>query len=238
MATNVGIEGGHPYLEAGADGADLSLVSGRVMVTTNAAHAEVFTLERSVDGGVTWEQVLAEVLAGAGANLVDRESLSYGDTLYRAVSFTIEGATAETTIVVPARSGALWLSGGPAYGLTCRLPLNPSVKHSGGRARALKEYAGREKPVALVGEMTSRQVVVVGRVTDGDWVEETASVDDLLDVAHLPHRLFLFRDPDGRRLYGTMSDVDLDRMLALRESNGDRPWNGMWGYSFTFTEAT
>ena len=235
MVTNIGFVGGHPVIREGADDGELALVGGRIRVSNTVARAVAFTLERSVDGGVTWEQVLAESIVGVGANLVDYESLSHGETLYRAVAFTAEGATAESTISVTADSGALWLSGGPAYGETGRLPLNPEVKHSGGRARALKEYAGRDAPVALVGEMTSRRVAVSGRVTDEAWVDETANIEDLIRIAQLPHRLFLFRDPDGRRIYGAIGDVDLDRLLAIKHPGG---WNGMWSYSFTFTEAT
>lgn len=235
MVTNIGFVGGHPVIREGADDGELALVGGRIRVSNTVARAIAFTLERSVDGGVTWEQVLAETISGTGANLVDYESLSYGDTLYRAVAFTIEGATAETEITVPARSSALWLSGGPAYSDTGRLPLNPDVRHSGGRERAMKNYAGRSKPVAYVGESTSRAIAVAGRVTDETWVEETANIDDLIRIAQLPHRLFLFRDPDGRRMYGIVGDVDIDRLLAIKTTGG---WNGMWAYSFTFTEAT
>jgi len=236
MPTNIAFDNGHPVIREGADEGEFSLVGGRIRVSNTIARAVAFNLERSVDGGATWEQVLAEVIAGDGANLVDYESLSHGETLYRAVAFTAEGATAETTVVVEARSTALWLSGGPAYGDTGRLPLNPEVRHSGGRQRALKEYAGRSKPVAIVGEGTSRSVAVTGRVTDETWAEETASVEDLIRIAQLPDRLFLFRDPDGRRIYGVIGDVDLSRLQALGKTDGG--WNGLWGYSFTLTEAT
>ncbi|QMU97853.1 hypothetical protein FVO59_12025 [Microbacterium esteraromaticum] len=238
MVTNIGFDNEHPYVEEGADEGEVSVVGNRISVTDTIARAERVTIERSVDGGLTWEPVVDDAVAGDGINLVDFESLSYGDNLYRAVAFTAEGATSETEITVQARSGAFWLSGGPGYGDTGRLPLNPDVKHSGGRERALKEYAGRSKPVALVGEMTSRAVAVSGRVTDEKWIEETANIEDLIRIAQLPSRLFLFRDPDGRRMYGVLSDVDLDRLLAIQQANGIRGWNGLWGYSFTFTEAT
>ena len=236
MATNIGFDNGHPYFEEGADEGDVSFVGDRISFTRKAARAVNFSIERSVDGGVSWEAVLAEVISGDGANLVDYESLSHGTTQYRAVAFTTEGATAETIIEVDADSDALWLSGGPAYGDTGRLPLNPDVKHTAGRQRALKEYAGRSKPVALVGESTTRTVTVNGRTTDTPWADETANTETLIRIAQLPERLFLFRDPDGRRIYGVIGDVDLPRMQALRNPDGTP--NGLWGYSFTLTEAT
>lgn len=233
MVTNIGFVGGHPVIREGADDGELALVGGRIRVSNTVARAVAFTLERSVDGGVTWEQVLAETISGVGANLVDYESLSYGDTLYRAVAFTIEGATAETEITVPARSSALWLSGGPAYGITGRLPFDPQKKITAGRARSMKRYAGRSRPVAVVGEATTRTVSISGTTNDLD--AETASADRLAEIAQLPDRLFLFRDPDGRRIYGVIENIDLSWDKSDPHEGGYNSW---WGYTCTLTEAT
>jgi hypothetical protein len=235
MVTNIAFDNGHPLIREGADEGELSLVGDRVRVTDASARAVSFTLERSVNGGTTWEPVLAEVISGDGANLTDYESLSYGDTLYRAVAFTTEGATAETTITVEARSGALWLSGGAAYGVTGRLPFNPKTRITAGRARALKQYAGRSHPVALSGEALNRSVSVSGMTADRSWDEETtANVDHLSVIAQLEDAVFLFRDPDGRRVYGSIDVIDMSRDTVTSDVDG---WNGVWGYAFTLTEA-
>lgn len=231
MATNIGFDNEHPFVEEGADEGELSLVGDRVSVTSAMARAVAFTLERSVDGGTTWEPVLAETISGGGANLVDWESLSHGETQYRAVAFTVEGATAETTITVEARSGSLWLSGGPAFGVTGRLPFDPSVEITAGRARALKQYAGRAEPVALSGEALARVVSVAGTTADEAMAEHsTADVEQLTFVAQLAEALFLYRDPDGRRIYGGIDSIDMSRKGAVGS-------NGIWGYAFTLTEA-
>lgn len=231
MVTNIAFVDGHPVIREGADEGELALVGGRVRVSSAAYRAVAFTLERSVDGGVTWEQVLAEQISGNGANLVDYESLSYGDTLYRAVAFTVEGATAETIITVEARSGALWLSGGPAFGVTGRLPFDPSVQVKAGRERALKQYAGRSLPVTYTGEALSRVVSVSGTAMQRS--DETATVEQLTLIAQLEQDTFLFRDPDGRRIYGVIGEMNLPRETATVDEDG---FNAYWGYSFQLTE--
>ena len=233
MATNIGFDNGHPYFEEGADEGDVSFVGDRISFTRKAARAVDFSIERSVDGGVTWEAVLAEVISGDGANLVDYESLSHGTTQYRAVAFTTEGATAETIITVDADSDALWLSGGPAYGVTCRLPFDPQKKITTSRARALKWYAGRSKPVSVTGDRVTTTVAVSGNTNDLDG--DTASAERLTELAQLPDPLFLFRDPDGRRIYGQIDTIDLS---WDRSDPHEAGYNSWWGYSCTLTEAT
>jgi len=183
-------------------------------------------IERSSGDG--WELV-AEVTGVT--TMIDWESPSYGDIEYRATAFTVEGATAETVIIVAARSDSLWLSGGAGFGVTSRLPFDPKVSISAGRARAVKQYAGRSLPVAYTGEALSRVVNVSGRVTDRD--AESASVEQLTRVAQLEHDRFLFRDPDGRRVYGVIGQIDMPRESAMSHPEG---WDGLWGYSFQLTE--
>ena len=233
MVTNIAFVDGHPVIRAGADEGELALVGGRIRVSSTAARAVAFTIERSIDGGTTWEQVLAESIVGNGANLIDYESLSNGTTQYRAVAFTVEGATAETIITVDADSDALWLSGGPAYGVTCRLPFDPQKKITTSRARALKWYAGRTKPVAIAGDRTTTTVAISGNTNDLDG--DTASADRLTELAQLPDPLFLFRDPDGRRIYGSIDSIDLS---WDRSDPHEAGYNSWWGYSCTLTEAT
>lgn len=189
-----------------------------------------FTVERSVDGGDTWEPVLAGAVDG-DVSLVDWEAPSSGDTTYRATAYTVEAAAAATVIVVNADSIAVWLSGGPGFGVTGRLPFDPAVKITPGRQRALKQYAGRSLPVALAGEAISRIVAVSGTTFDEALADQaTANVAQLTRLAQLEEPLFLFRDPDGRRIYGSIDPIDMDR-------NGVASRNGMWGYAFTLTEA-
>lgn len=187
-------------------------------------------VERSVDDGQTWELV---VEVTEDAILLDWESLSYGVTHYRATAVTAEGATAVAEVDVDARSGVLWLSGGAGFGVTARLPYDPGVQITAGRERTLKRYAGRTHPVALTGQALSRTVGISGRTFDRD--EATAGVEELVRIAQLETELFLFRDPDGRRIYGAIGDIQLPRQSSTPHPDG---WEGVWGYSLTLTEAT
>src|SRR5690606_21864179 len=131
----------------------------------------------------------------------DTGSPSYGDIRYRVTAVTPEGAASVSDVVtVEARSGALWLSGGPGFTTTARLPLNPVVEITPGRQRALKAYAGRSVPVAVSGEMTSRVASVSGVTADHPLSgEETARPAVLTGLAHATDDLFLLRTPDGDR---------------------------------------
>lgn len=184
-------------------------------------------IERSTDGEL-WELVteVAEM-----AVLSDAESLSYGDTTYRVTAFTAEGAAASAEVSVEARSGAVWLSGGVGFSVACRLPFDPVVSVTAGRQRVTKQYAGRSLPVAYAGEALARVVAVSGTVADRDG--ESASVEDLTVLAQLEHDRFLFRDPDGRRVYGTIGEIQMPRQGGTVDDQG---WNAYWGYSFTLTE--
>lgn len=240
MTTNIGFdEDGLPFLEVGADEGRVVTVQDRLAVEPIPTGHTHFTLERSVDDGATWEQVLDDTPSADGATLIDWESLSYGDTLYRGVATTVEGATAVTEVTVEARSIAIWLSGGVGFGTTCRLPMNPDISRNGGRARALKQYAGRTAPVAYSGEAVTRVWQVAGRVTDRTFIEDSASPDELAELVENTEPLFLLRTPDGKLRYGAVENVQLQRQHAGTYDPGEyRPWNAFWGFSFQFTEAT
>lgn len=236
MVTNIGFDNGAPYVEEGADEGRVVQVGGRLAVEPIPTATTVFTLERSIDGQ-TWESVLGDTPSPDGVTLIDWESLSYGDTLYRAVAETVEGATAETVITVQARSGALWLSGGVGYGETCRLVSNVEQQITGGRRRTLKEFAGRSKPVAYTGEALQRKVAVSGTVTDRTTLEPSATPDDLMELTQNDADLFMVRDVDGRRIYGSVPGVDLTRKGTTSHVDELRPWGGIWGFRFELTEA-
>jgi len=235
VATNIGFDDGHPYFELGADDGNVSIVDGRIAFFDTAATPSTVTVERSDDGGLTWTPVLGETPAEAGASFMDWQSASYADILYRATAVNTEGAAAVTEITVQARSGALWLSGGSGFGVTCRLPFDPQVKVTAGRERALKQWAGRTKPVTLVGEAVSRVIEVSGSTADRAIdSEETASVEALTRLAQNPEAQFLYRDPDGRRIFGVVPEIGMSRNGSTGSTSG---WNGLWGYSLTLTES-
>lgn len=193
----------------------------------------VLDLDRSVDGGDVWESILDGV--APDITVVDFESLSYGDTKYRVTAYTATGASAETIVTVEARSGAVWLGGGAGFAVCGRLPLNPSVDAQFARSRAERRYAGRTLPVAYAGEQVTRGYTVSGVTADETLSGEVTAAVELLDqIATESSPVHVLRDPDGRRVYGLIGEVEVSRDTVT--AGTVKPWNGIWGYSFGITQ--
>lgn len=186
------------------------------------------TVERAVDGGDTWELVLVTV---PGVTFSDGESLSNGETLYRVTAIAASGAASTVIYPVIADSGAVWLSGGIGFSRTARLPLNPTVRLRASRVRSVEHYEGRTRGVGYAGEQTSLTVEVGGALIDRDIT--TAEVDGLIDLVQDDQPLHMIRDPDGRRIVGVISDVNIPRKQAISRTDGTA---GMWEFSFSLEE--
>lgn len=178
------------------------------------------TVERSVDDGITWSPVLTDETGVV--QVADHEALSNGVTIYRVTSYAATGAATVREFPVQSDSGAIWVGGGVGYSDTCRLPYNPQVTVSAGRERVIKRYSGRSLPVVYAGEQLTRTVDTGGMVLVDD---EDAQVTDLERVAQAVEPVHLVRFPDGRIVYGMLSQIS-----ASRQSHAH------WGYSFTLTE--
>lgn len=204
--------------------------SGIVAITveevTGAVNADVVTVERSVDGGSTWETVIDSIPFDGELAFPDHEALSRGTTIYRVLAANLAtGAAAVVTHSVTADSDALWLSGGHALAVHARLPYNPDVEIDRGRSRTVKRYMGRSLGVAYAGGQLSRVVDVSGVLRDSD--PDVVGVDALGDLACVDTTTFMYRDPDGRRLYGVISGIAAHRTMR-----------GLWEYGFSFEETT
>lgn len=204
------------------DGADnASTVTATMVPETVSA-----TIERSIDGGRTWEPVLVETpITGLDlVNFSDWESLSNGETMYRVTAITAAGAVSVTPITGTADSGAVWLSGGVGYSDTARLLHSPKISITAKRERSLHYYKGRTLPVAYAGEGAGRSVNVAGMIPEDS--PDVAQVNHLADLIMSAEPLFVFRDPDGRRIYGSPSGVTLPRRQ-----------HQLWDYEFSLEEA-
>ncbi|UBH06482.1 hypothetical protein K8P10_001993 [Leucobacter sp. Psy1] len=166
---------------------------------------------RSIDSGETWELLAADL--PPSADLEDWESLSAGETMYRAIAFSDIGATAVAEITVIADSPALWLSGSDGYIVAARMPYDAEVQVTSGRARTAQHYEGRPHAVAYAGEALTRSVQAGGRlVRHGDG---NASLELLQDLANAVHPVHLYRDPTGVRIYGSCSDISWTHEAAM-----------------------
>ena len=141
------------------------------------------------------------------------------------------GAAATLIYPVNADSGAVWLSGGIGFSRTARLPLNPAVRLRASRVRSVEHYEGRTRGVGYAGEQTSLTVEVGGALIDREIT--TAEVDGLIDLVQDDEPLHMIRDPDGRRIVGVISDVNIPRKQAVSRSDGAA---GLWEFSFSLEE--
>ena len=191
------------------------------------AETGAIDLLRSVDNGQVWETVLAD---SPDVNLIvdDPEALSNGQTMYRAIAYaTGTGASAYADITVQADSRALWLGGGEQFGVTARLPYSPKVKVDASRERSVQRYEGRSRGVAYASEQLTRTVDASGTLIESD--DANATVTLLEELAQDPSPLHLYRDPDGRRIYGVLGSISLPR-------NGGNAAAILWGWSFQLEE--
>lgn len=207
----------------------------RAAVTTEASVSEVFdgnslaevyteyfTVERSPDG-VVWEMV--EPRLDDDSVIRDGEGVTRGSTWYRVTAYSALPSVSSTIVEVIAGSDALWLSGDVGFSRAERLPYNPAVSISQGRSRTVKRYMGRTLGVPYSGGQLSRVVDISGMLADDD--PEVAQVDALGELTQTIEPVFLYRDPDGRRIYGTVSDVRMDRTGV-----------GYWKYAIQLEETS
>ena len=191
--------------------------------TQGAAHVSVFnpnpegtepptvynTVERSIDGGQTWELVMDGL--PLNSSVTDPECLVGAPTLYRVTAVSALPSSSATTVELDADSMATWLSGGDGFGQVVRLPYNPSVKVSSGLAeREVQHFAGRTLGVEMAGTARQRTVLIGSLLIEEDPTSTSSTSEDVEELSYLPAPI-LYRDPTGRRIYTSMSRPDLSR---------------------------
>ena len=203
------------------DGAD----DASTVTATMVPAAVSARIDRSVDG-VTWEPVMLDTVFDGidPIHVTDWESRSCGETLYRVTATTEIGAEAETVLTAVSDSGAVWLSGGVGFTTTARLLHSPKVSIGAKRERTTHYYKGRTLPVVYAGESAGRTVNVSGMIPED--APDVAMVDQLGDLVIDAEPVHMFRDPDGRRIYGSLSGVTLPRRQYQ-----------LWDYEFSLEEA-
>ena len=115
----------------------------------------------------------------------------------------------------------MWISAGLGFSRSVRLAWNPVTGSQLGLVnREVKYFAGRKLGVELSGTQRQRVVQVSAALLDSSERERQA----LEDLAYMPAP-FMYRDPLGRVLYGSLSDVQLGREVG-----------GIWSVSAKLTE--
>ena len=205
--------------ENGVTAVSVSLGAGGAAPTAN------MTLERTFDQ-ISWELVADP--PGLAFSVNDAECRSNGSTWYRASAWSADGAVASRVVESVADSDAIWLSTGAAFAVIARLPFNPGLEFEPGRERATRRYEGRSMPVPYAGDGVSMSVKVSGSIREQDDPEHvSAGVAVLKQIAQYPAAVFLVRDWQGRRIYGSLPSIPMPRERA-----------GIWAYSFSLEETS
>lgn len=166
-------------------------------------------IHRSVDAGQTWELVADRV--DVGGSILDPECLSHGQTLYKVTAVTLQDAAAESQETpLVAASQAIWLSGGSGFQIAVPLEYNPLHSTRVGLVnRKVHHFAGRQKGVELSGIQTEYQINISAALFD----ENAEYLERLKELAYQPAP-FIYRDPTGRRIYCSLSHIDMSRALT------------------------
>lgn len=176
-------------------------------------------LERSIDGGSTWTLVADRLPPSTMYR--DRQCMTNGVTKYRVTATSAMPSSSVTIVDALADSQAVWLSAGQGFSRVARLAWDPATGSSMGLVnREVKHFAGRDLGVEMSGTQRQRVVTVSATLVDASERERRA----VEDLAFMPAP-FMYRDPLGRVLYGSLSDVQLDREVG-----------GIWRVSAKLTE--
>lgn len=159
---------------------------------------------RSVNGAAF--ELVADNLP-VNTSLTDYTPATQGANTYRVEAVSATPSSAFTEAIVNATSPWLFVSGGPAHSVVARLKGAAVVASTIGREKVLHKFAGRRSPVEFLGGARTQTFRVSGSV-DGHGLTTLGSWEAWEQVADLPAPL-LFRDPMGRRVLVSISDVGI-----------------------------
>lgn len=165
-------------------------------------------VERSNDGGITWE-IITDILPVSGS-LNDYESLSHGTVKYRVTAISSLPSSSVAEVSIDISSWAMWISGSTDFSIS--VPLRWDPVHSckmGLTNRKIYRFAGRKHGVELSGTHRSKSLSLSSTLFDEDWY----LIQRLEELSYTPGP-FLYRDPMGRIVYCSMSDISADRALS------------------------
>lgn len=190
------------------------------MTTLPAISATILRRFKNLETGA-WSdwQVVADNVA-PDATIIDTTAGIAGDVEYKVVTHSAAPSSIEGDAQSPeAEDKWLYVSTGVNFDQVCRMYGNIELKSTATRDRALYTFAGRQKPVLFLGEATGLVVDVAGLLDDesstpAEW-ERLAQTGGVV----------LLRDPLGRRIFGSMEQVELERLS-----------NNLYSIAFTVTE--
>ena len=151
-------------------------------------------IERSVDGGVTW----TELVDGLGPDAAWTDPLPpfQAAVLYRVAAISALGAeTLSDPIEVDATHGEIWIVG--EDGATLVLGLALSIDPEWGHERVSEQYLGDRYPTAHYGQARPVMVRVSAAQLDGHGIDSEPWLLLGQDV--------YYRDPEGRAMWASIT---------------------------------
>lgn len=203
-----------PYAQAGADQATLIEDPGGrgcyLIAGSSALTVDHSTLDRSIDGGTTWERVADQL--PTSTTVTDPECLSAGTTRYRATAVSTLPSSAVSIGELNVQDDrSMYLSGGDAT--VARLHYNPDTTITPSLVYQEEHYfSGQKKPTLIEGTATSLIIqasatILPDRVTS-IGTDVASNLNALITLASTPG-LKLYRDGRGRRVFGRLYNMQI-----------------------------
>lgn len=194
---------------------------GRMVITIQSIGAvegvtepvSTVDLQRQIDGGdwVTWASGIVLQPSTLAATVIDTAPTIRGTNNYRAVARSAVPSSALSPEVSVNTAEPLWgfLSTGPAFSQVVRMRAHLANRVALGRAKNTYHFAGRENPVELSGEEVSLKLAMTAILFPSSQGGQSSEPEELEDLAHTTG-VVLWRDYRGRRIYASLSDVNID----------------------------
>lgn len=182
-------------------------------------------IDRRVNGG-EWVTLTTEL--PIPSDFIDLLPVTRGINEYRVTTVSASPSYNEGQpyIVEMTSNMLVFLNYGDAFDKVLRFKGEPDITEVTGRAKQLRSFLGRKKPVQFLGANTSREISASGILNYGDaglghYVNNCETDPDCrLDsppedwnTAGLEAETVVFRDFTGRRIFGMLSDVDTSNIL-------------------------
>ncbi|MBV7412288.1 fibronectin type III domain-containing protein [Dermabacteraceae bacterium TAE3-ERU27] len=165
-------------------------------------------VERLEDG--IWQVVIDRL--EPDSSFTDYEAPAGGTVVYRVAAVSrlpSEAVTRREVEVKQGREACVWLNGGPGFTQFLRFTFNPQVSANVSRERVLNRFEGRALPVETTGTAVTREMDV-SAVLLPDRHDSLVTREQVDAFALLPGP-FLYRDPDGRRIYCSVPGLSWSR---------------------------
>lgn len=189
-------------------------------VTVDATSVDI---ERSVDLGDTW--VLVAQGVDPSSTIVDTQPTINGVNMYRYTiysdtptsreQFTVtpyditlcDGTTLNVdayTSVVACEQNNSFLTTGPGFSQLVVVMCEARISASSSREKSIQHFAGREWPVQMASDQKSQSITVSTTMAGLDDTDSYAALEELA----FTEDIVLWRDPTGRRMYGSIGPVN------------------------------